>query len=302
MISWGILAIMMAFVKTAPQFYTVRFLLGAAEAGFFRASSSTSAHWFRYQDRAEAVALFMAAIPISNLIGSPISGLLLGVHWLDQPGWRWLFIVGRHSAVILGFTTLFYLTDWPREAKWLPEDEKQWIIRELETEKRERKAVHQISMWQALRHRDVLLLVGTYFFATVGFYGLNIWLPTILKERIGLERPEGDDGRDDSAPGRPGGNAAHRRLVRIARASGRWHAAGAILLGAIGYLLVISRGEPWLVVAAFCIVAAGADGYFPGFWPLPTGVPDRVAAAAAAIGLINSVGNLGGFVGPYILG
>jgi len=301
MISWGILAIMMAFVKTAPQFYTVRFLLGAAEAGFFPGIIVYLSHWFRYQDRAKAVALFMAAIPISNLIGSPISGLLLGVHWLDQPGWRWLFIVEGIPAVILGFTTLFYLTDWPREAKWLPEDEKQWIIHELETEKRERKAVHQISMWQALRHRDVLLLVGAYFFATVGFYGLNIWLPTILKGVSGWS-----DLKVTMVAMIPhlAGLAGMLLIGASSDRTGerRWHAAGAILLGATGYLLVIVAGaSPWLVVAAFCIVAAGADGYFPGFWPLPTAFLTE-SAAAAAIGLINSVGNLGGFVGPYILG
>jgi ACS family tartrate transporter-like MFS transporter len=301
MISWGILAIMMAFVKTATQFYSVRFLLGAAEAGFFPGLIVYLSHWFRYQDRAKAVAWFMAAIPISNLVGSPISGLLLGVHWLNQPGWRWLFIVEGVPAIILGFTTLVYLTDWPREAKWLPDDEKQWIIHELETEKQQRKAAHPISMWQALRHRDVLLLVGAYFFATVGFYGLNIWLPTILK---------GSSGWSDlkvtmvaMIPHLAGlggmlafGASSDRTGER------RWHAAGAMLLGAAGYVLVVlAGGNPLLVVAAFCIVAAGADGYFPGFWPLPTAFLTE-SAAAAAIGLINSFGNLGGFVGPYILG
>src|SRR3954466_13998708 len=131
MFSWGILAIMMAFVKTAPEFYTVRFLLGAAEAGFFPGIIVYISHWFRYQDRAKAVALFMAAIPIATLIGSPISGLLLGVRWLDQPGWRWLFIVEGVPAVILGFTTLFYLTDWPREAKWLPQHGKRGTTTQL---------------------------------------------------------------------------------------------------------------------------------------------------------------------------
>jgi D-galactonate transporter len=301
MISWGILAIMLAFVKTATQFYTVRFLLGAAEAGFFPGLIVYLSHWFRYEDRAKAVAWFMAAIPVSNLVGSPISGLLLGVNWLGEPGWRWLFIVEGVPAVILGFVTIFYLTDWPRQAKWLPEDEKQWIIRELEIEKQQRKAVHQISMWQALKHRDVLLLVGAYFFSTVGFYGLNIWLPTILK---------GASGWSDfkvtmvaMIPHLAGlvgmlafGASSDRTGER------RWHAAGAMMLGAAGYLLVVlAGGNPVMVVAAFCIVAAGADGYFPGFWPLPTAFLTE-SAAAAAIGLINSFGNLGGFVGPYILG
>ena len=301
MISWGILAITMAFVRTSTQFYTVRFLLGAAEAGFFPGIIVYLSHWFRYEDRAKAVALFMAAIPISNLVGSPVSGLLLGVHWFNQPGWRWLFIVEGVPAVVFGVVTVFYLTDWPREAAWLPDEEKAWITEALEREKRERKAVHAISMWQALRHRDVLLLVGAYFFATVGFYGLNIWLPTLLKQA--------SDWSDLKVtivamiPHLAGlvsmlsfGASSDRTGER------RWHAASAMLLGGVGYVLAImAGGNPLLVVAAFCVVAAGVDGYFPGFWPLPTAFLTE-SAAAASIGLINSFGNLGGFVGPYILG
>jgi len=301
MISWGVLAIMTAFVRTSTQFYWVRFLLGAAEAGFFPGIIVYLSHWFRYEDRAKAVALFMAAIPVSNLLGSPISGLLLGVQWLNQPGWRWLFIVEGVPAVILGVITIFYLTDWPREATWLPDDEKQWIIRELELEKRQRKAVRHISMWQALRHRDVLLLVGAYFFATVGFYGLNIWMPTLLKQASGWS-----DLKVTVIAMIP--HLAGLISMLLVGASSdrtgerRWHAASAMVLGGIGYVLVImAGGNPLLVVAAFCVVAAGVDGYFPGFWPLPTAFLTE-SAAAASIGLINSFGNLGGFVGPYILG
>jgi D-galactonate transporter len=301
MISWGILAIMMAFVRTSTQFYWVRFLLGAAEAGFFPGIIVYLSHWFRYEDRAKAVALFMAAIPVSNLLGSPVSGLLLGVHWLNQPGWRWLFIVEGVPAVILGFVTIYYLTDWPREARWLPDDEKEWIIRELELEKTQRKAVCHISMWQALRHRDVLLLVGAYFFATVGFYGLNIWMPTLLKQASNWS-----DLKVTVVAMIP--HLAGLVSMLLVGASSdrtgerRWHAATAMILGGIGYVLVImAGGNPLLVVAAFCVVAAGVDGYFPGFWPIPTAFLTE-SAAAASIGLINSFGNLGGFVGPYILG
>ncbi len=301
MISWGVLAIMTAFVRTSTQFYWVRFLLGAAEAGFFPGIIVYLSHWFRYEDRAKAVALFMAAIPVSNLLGSPVSGLLLGVHWLNQPGWRWLFIVEGIPAVILGFITIYYLTDWPREATWLPDDEQQWIIRELELEKRQRKAVRHISMWQALRHRDVLLLVGAYFFATVGFYGLNIWMPTLLKQASNWS-----DLKVTVVAMIP--HLAGLISMLLVGASSdrtgerRWHAASAMVLGGIGYVLVImAGGNPLLVVAAFCVVAAGVDGYFPGFWPLPTAFLIE-SAAAASIGLINSFGNLGGFVGPYILG
>jgi len=301
MISWGILAIMTAFVRTAPQFYWVRFLLGTAEAGFFPGLIVYLSHWFRYEDRAKAVALFMAGIPVSNLIGSPISGLLLGVHWMNQPGWRWLFIVEGVPAIVLGIITAFYLTDWPREAKWLPDDEKQWIIHELETEKKQRKSVRQYSMWEAMRHRDVLLLVGAYFFATVGFYGLNIWMPTILKAASNwTDLKVTLVAMIPHLAGLVGMLAFGASSDRTGER--RWHAASAMLLGAGGYVLVVLAGaNPLLVVAAFCVVAAGADGYFPGFWPLPTAFLTE-SAAAASIGLINLVGNMGGFVGPYILG
>ena len=301
MISWGILAIMTAFVRTSTQFYWVRFLLGAAEAGFFPGLIVYLSHWFRYEDRAKAVAMFMAAIPVSNLLGSPISGLLLGVHWLNQPGWRWLFIVEGTPAVIFGVVTIFYLTDWPREAAWLPDDEKAWITRELEREKEQRKAVRQFSMWEALRHRDVLLLVAAYFFTTVGFYGLNIWLPTLLKQAA-----DWSDFKVTMVAMIPhlAGLIAMLMFGASSDRTGerRWHAASAMVLGGIGYVLVImAGGHPMLVVAAFCVVAAGVDGVFPGFWPIPTTFLTE-SGAAAAIGLINSFGNLGGFVGPYILG
>ena len=301
MISWGILAIMMAFVRTSTQFYWVRFLLGAAEAGFFPGLIVYLSHWFRYEDRAKAVAMFMAAIPVSNLLGSPISGLLLGVHWMNLAGWRWLFIIEGIPAVIFGFVTIYYLTDWPREATWLPEDEKQWIIRELDSEKQVRKSVRQFSMWQALRNRDVLLLVGAYFFAVVGFYGLNIWLPTVIKQSSGWS-----DLKVTMVAMIPHlvGLIAMLLVGASSDRTGerRWHAALVMVAGGIGYVLVVlAGGHPLLVVAAFCLVAAGVDGFMPAFWPLPTSFLTE-SAAAAAIGLINSFGNLGGFVGPYILG
>jgi ACS family tartrate transporter-like MFS transporter len=301
MISWGVLAIMMAFVRTSAQFYWVRFLLGAAEAGFFPGIIVYLSHWFRYEDRAKAVALFMAAIPVSNLLGSPVSGLLLGVHWFNFAGWRWLFIIEGIPAVIFGVVTIYYLTDWPREAKWLPGDEKQWIIHELEREKQVRKSVRQFSMWQALRHRDVLLLVGAYFFAVVGFYGLNIWLPTVIKQSSGWS-----DLKVTMVAMIPHlvGLIAMLLVGASSDRTGerRWHAAIVMVGGGIGYALVIlAGGHPLLVVAAFCLVAAGVEGFMPAFWPLPTSFLTE-SAAAAAIGLINSFGNLGGFVGPYILG
>ncbi|HLQ77608.1 MAG TPA: MFS transporter, partial [Terriglobia bacterium] len=123
MITWGLVAIAMGFVHTKNQFYVLRFLLGAAEAGFFPGIIVYFSHWFRNEDRAKVVALFMAAIPISNIIGSPVSGLLLGFHWLNMSGWRWLFIIEGAPAILFGVITIFFLTDRPHQAKWLPKAE-----------------------------------------------------------------------------------------------------------------------------------------------------------------------------------
>jgi ACS family tartrate transporter-like MFS transporter len=131
MISWGIVTVLMAFIHTPRDFYVVRFLVGAAEAGFFPAVIVYLSHWFRASDRAKAVARFYAANPLSYVIGSPLAGLLLGISWWGLRGWRWLFILEGIPAILFGAMTLFYLTDWPRQARWLPEDERDWIVRVL---------------------------------------------------------------------------------------------------------------------------------------------------------------------------
>src|SRR5215831_14907016 len=145
MITWGILAVLTGFIKTSGQFYSVRFFLGAAEAGFFPGIIIYLSHWFRYQDRGKAVAMLTAGIPISNVLGSPISGLLLKVHLLGLAGWRWLFIIEGVPAIILGVVTIFYLTDRPHQAKWLPEDERNWLTKELERERQEKKKARPLS-------------------------------------------------------------------------------------------------------------------------------------------------------------
>ncbi len=148
MISWGIVAILMGFMHTKTQFYVLRFLLGAAEAGFFPGMIVYISHWFRYEDRAKAVALFMAALPISNMIGSPVSGLLLGVSWLGLAGWRWLFIIEGAPAIVFGVVTIFYLTDRPHQAKWLADDERQWITAALKQEQQAKQLAILTASWR----------------------------------------------------------------------------------------------------------------------------------------------------------
>jgi MFS transporter, ACS family, tartrate transporter len=171
----------------------VRFFLGAAEAGFFPGIIVYFSRWFRYEDRAKAIALFMAAIPIFNIIGSPLSGLLLGINWFGRAGWRWLFILEGAPAIILGIVTIFYLTDWPHQAGWLPDDERQWITSELEQEKQAKQLAHSFRVWEALRHREVILLTLAYFFMVTGVYGFNFWLPSkqrrVVPQRLRTSEP-----------------------------------------------------------------------------------------------------------------
>ena len=301
MISWGILAMLTGFVQTKNQFYTIRFLLGAAEAGFFPGIIVYLSHWFRYQDRAKAVALLMTAVSVSNIIGSPLSGFLMKLEWLGLAGWRWMFIIEGFPAVIFGIITLFYLTDRPHQAKWLPEDEKKWLIETLEHETKSKQAKHSLSILQAFKHREVLLLTLAYFFMVTAVYGLNFWIPSIVKSLSGLP------------------NLIVSFIAALPYCFGfvailvmgwhsdktkerRWHTALSMMAASLGLLLSVVFGNfAPLAIAMLCVTGAGNAGYLPGFWALPTSFLSGTTAAAS-IGLINSFGNLGGFAGPYVVG
>jgi MFS transporter, ACS family, tartrate transporter len=301
MISWGLITALMAFIHTARQFYLVRFLVGAAEAGFLPGVIVYLTHWFRYQDRAKAVAFFYAANPLSYVIGSPLAGLLLGLSWLGMRGWRWLFIIEGIPAVLFGIITLWYLTDWPEEAHWLPEEEKSWITTELKQEKEAKHRHRSYRVWEALRHRDVILLTLCYFCAMTGSYGIAFWLPTILKRLSGKS-----DLKVTLLAALPyvaafitqqiNGWHSDRTQER------RWHAALPVFVcGAALALAVLSRSNLALSVALFVVAGGAFYGFQPVFWAVPTRFLSE-SAAAASIGLINSVGNLGGFVGPMVMG
>ena len=300
-ISWGIIATLMGFIQNSTHFYVARFLLGAAEAGFFPGVIVYLSHWFRYQDRAKAVAMFMAAIPVSNIFGGPLSGWILGVNWLGLAGWRWVFIIEGFPAVILGIITIFYLTDRPKDAKWLAEDERAWISAELEREKEFKKSKRTFSIWEAFRHRNVLLLAAGYFCAVTSAYGFNFWLPTILK---GLSDYSNLQVSVISALPYCAGLLA---MLVIGWSSDRtrerrWHTAFSLLAVSAGlFLSAIAAENAIPAIMFFCLAGAGLYAYLPGFWAIPAAFLTE-SAAAASIGLINSVGNLGGFVGPYIVG
>ena len=301
MVSWGILTVLMAFIHSARQFYVVRFLVGAAEAGFFPAVIVYLTHWFRAIDRAKAVAAFYAAMPLSYVIGSPLAGLLLGLSWLGLRGWRWLFILEGIPAVLLGIVALFYLTDWPRQAQWLNPDERNWIISTLSKEKESKQNAHSYTIWQALRHRDVILLTACYFFAATGNYGIGFWLPSFIKRLSGES-----DTKVTLLAALP-----YLAGLLVQQLNGwhsdrtgerRWHAAIPLLLSGFFLFMAIRMGSN-VFLSMLCFVGVGGAyfGFHPAFWPVPTEFLTE-SAAAASIGLINSVGNLGGFVGPFIVG
>ena len=301
MISWGLVTVLMAFIHTSRQFYLVRFFLGAAEAGFLPGVIVYVTHWFRYEDRGKAVAFFYAANPLSYVIGSPIAGLLLGISWFGLRGWRWLFILEGIPAIVMGVITISYLTDWPAQARWLPADERSWITEQLQREKQAKNRRHSFSVWGALRNRDVILLTLCYFCAMTGSYGIAFWLPTILKRLSGLS-----DLKVTLLAALPYIAAFVTQQVNgwhsDRTGERRWHAALPVFLCALALsLAVVNSSRPAVSIGLFVLVGASFYGFQPCFWAVPTLFLSE-SAAAASIGLINSVGNLGGFVGPLVMG
>lgn len=303
MITWGIVSAGMAWVHTPLQFYSMRFLLGVAEAGFFPGLIIYLTHWFRNSDRAKAVALLMAVVPLSQVIGAPISGQLLKINWLGLAGWRWLFIMEGLPAVIFGVVTLYWLTDLPEQARWLKDDEREWIVGELAREKHEKKARGHVTIFEALRHRDAITFALVYFCAVTGNYGYQFWLPTILKRASHLS-----NGMITVVTAMPffvgwvamminGWHSDHTNERRM-------HVVLPLTLASVAFAAAAAASTGTnvpLIIAMFCFVAMGLNSYLPAFWAFAT-MTLTESAGAAAVGMINSVGNLGGFAGPYAMG
>ena len=185
LITWGALTTLTGFVRTPLELYGARFLLGAAEAGFFPGVIVYLSHWFIYRDRAKAVARFMSAIPIAYILGGPVAGKILGIHWLGLPGWRWLFLLEGVPAILLGIATLFVLPDRPGEARWLRADERDWLAARLAEERHAKAHLERVTIWQALRDRRVVLLTVGLFFCYTGGYSFFFWMPTMLQRLSG---------------------------------------------------------------------------------------------------------------------
>ncbi len=301
LITWGILTMLIGFVRTPNQFYVSRFLLGAAEAGFFPGVLVYLSHWFRSGDRARATARFALAAPVALVIGAPLSSVILKLNWLGLPGWRWVFILQGVPAILFGVVTLFYLTDRPCDAKWLAQDQRDWIESELRRERELKGARQDHDWWKVVVHRDVLLLTGASFCANLGGYGFILWLPNTLNRGMGLSLILSTA---LSALPFVAAIAASLLVGWLSDRSGerKWHTCAVFLSAGLFLALSSVPGQP-VALSIFWITLTGAAVYswVPPFWVLPSLMLGE-SAAAASIGLINSVGNLGGFAGPWIAG
>jgi ACS family tartrate transporter-like MFS transporter len=309
MLSWGILSGTMAFIPAIARttglgnensFYLLRVLLGAAEAGFFPGIIFYLTLWFPAEYRGRIVGYFMAAIPLSTVIGAPISGVLLYLHGgLGLAGWQWLFIIEAVPSIILAVVVFFYLTDRPSDAAWLAPDERSWLAERLVLEQRQRQAVHDYSVAQSLVNPRVLGLSLVYFGAVATNYGLSFFLPQIVKG-FGLNTFLTTlVAATPYVVGLVGMVWWGRRSDRMAER--RFHAAFLLLVAAAGIAVSTALDDPLLKMISLCVAGFGIFACLPVFWTLPTAFLSG-AAAAAGIAVINSIGNLAGFAGPFAMG
>jgi D-galactonate transporter len=301
MFTWGIVSGCMAFVGSAGSFYVVRLLLGAAEAGFFPGIIFYLTLWFPAAYRGRMVSAFMVAIPLSTVVGAPISGFFLTLDGMGGlRGWQWLYILEAVPAVILSVFVLFWLTDRPADAAWLAPDERAWLIGRLEDERRHKELTHQYSITEALLKPRVLALAYVYFGCVAALYGLSFFLPLIVKG-FGLTNPI-EITCISAIPYLvgaiimvPWGRHSDRTGERV------MHNAVPLFLVAAGLAASTAVSGAWLQMLFISVAGIGIFAMLPVFWTLPTAFLSG-ASAAAGIAIINALGNLSGFVGPYAVG
>jgi ACS family tartrate transporter-like MFS transporter len=301
MATWGVMSCLMIVVNTPARFYAIRFLLGAAEAGFFPGIILYLTQWFPARERARAIGLFMTATAMAGVIGAPLSSALLQMHGaLGLHGWQWLFLVEGVPAILLAPAVLAYLTERPGDANWLTSEERAWLAQEMAREQAHRADTHA-TLGDAVRSGRLWALAAVYLCIVIAFYGITFWLPQIMQSISDL------------------GSAvivllsaipyiaATIGLVVIGRRSDRrherrWHVAIPCLIGATGFTLtVMAPAHPAVTLATLSIAAFGIWGTMGPLWAMPTAML-RGTAAAGGIALVNSIGNIGGFAGPYLMG
>lgn len=299
MVAWGVISCSMIFIRGPVSFYSTRFLLGAAEAGFFPGIILYMKRWFPSRARARAVAWFMTANPLAGVVGSPISGALLNLHGKGLAGWQWMFLMEGIPAILLGGTVFWVLYDKPEEAQWLASDEKAWLLQELESE-RQVGPVPQRSLWSVVFSPRIWLLSLVYFGVSATMYGVTLWLPSVIRSFSGLSYF------------RTGIVAILPFLVTVlamvtvgARSDRvgerRWHTAIPAFAAASGLALAAYGSSTIVVVAGLTLGLACAESMVGPFWAMATSSMVGISAAAG-IAMINSLANLGGYFGPDIIG
>jgi ACS family tartrate transporter-like MFS transporter len=272
-----------------------------AESSFFPGMVVYLTHWFPQRQRCRTMACLYTAVPAASLIGSPLAGWLLGVHWWQVAGWRWLFFLEGIPAIFFGIVTIFYLTDWPAQARWLPSEEKEWIISELQAELQAKKKGLEYTILQAFRDKRVVWLSAAWSLAAAGYLGNIYWIPTFVKRLSGFS------------------NQTVTSLLIIPALIGivamlvnswhsdktgerRLHAAIPLLTGAAMFgALIAGRHNSALAISCLLMGSGFLQAFYPLFWSMPTMILSE-SAAAATFGLINSIGQLGGLAGPYVIG
>jgi MFS transporter, ACS family, tartrate transporter len=301
MISWALVAAGMVFIRTATDFYALRLLLGIAEAGFFPGVLYYLTYWLPAADRARLLGTFMVAIPLSTALSGPLSSLLLGLDGtLGLAGWQWLFLTETIPSLLLGFLTLRFLSDTPAQAPWLDAEERAWLTDRLASEAHFSLGTRPTSVRATLMNRRVLALAACYFGADLGLYGVVFWIPQIFAAAGIAASAIGLTVAVPYAAAAVGMIAWSRHSDR-SRERTR-HIARAALVGFIGLALSAAlHGSPILAILSFTVGITGTLAMLPIFWTLPSAIL-RGAAAAAGLALINAIGNLGSFAGPYLVG
>jgi D-galactonate transporter len=303
LVLWGLVACLTGFANSAHQLYSARFILGLVEGGFFPGVILYLTYWFPQRELAKAVALFMTAMAVSGVIGSPVSGIILDhVYWSGIASWRWLFILEGAPALIFGVVTFFVLPSLPQDAKFLTQEERDWLTEEIALEQKEKSTQTKMSGTEALLNGRVWLLALIYFFGLImGLYSISFWLPTIIK---GLSK-----GYSAETVGFiamiPFIFAAIMMVVNGGssdkKAEWRYHTQIPLLIASLAIFLMLFIKTPFASIFVLSIVTAGVFAAFGPFWALPNKFLSG-AAAAAGIAVINSIGNLGGFFAPQIIG
>jgi ACS family tartrate transporter-like MFS transporter len=303
MISWGLISSLMMFATDKWSFYGLRILLGVAEAGFFPGIILYLSYWFPDRQRAKMTAFFMLAISLSSVIGYPISGFIM--EYLDLRaglhGWQWLFLLEGIPSFIIGFVVLSYLTDYPKDAKWLSTEQREWLVEHMCSEEQQRQKRHNADRLGAMLQWRVWLLIAIYFTVAVGSNAGGAYFPQLIKDQF-VDMSTFHIGLLSAIPHICAVIGMSLFGISSDRRNERWgHLAAAALLAAVGWGLTAWNPSPGVALVGLCLAQTGMMSMLPIFWALPAAFLTG-AAAAGGIALINSVANIGGFFGPSIFG